>query len=177
MLVAATIIFSSCKKAGGGEGNDEELITTMNLTFTPAAGGTPVTFSFNDADGPGGNAPTQDIIQLAANTTYNVSVQLLNATVTPPEDITLEVEEENEAHRFYYSPSAGNLTISGLNNDDSGIPLGTTSQWTAGNASSGTIGVTLRHYPGTPPDKQLSDPVNSPKSGTDIEVTFSYSII
>lgn len=176
VLAAAVMIFSSCKKSGGGEGNDEELITTMNLTFTPAGGGTPLTFSFNDADGPGGNAPTQDVIQLAANTTYNVSVQLLNATVTPAEDITLEIEEENEAHRFYYSPSAANLIISGLNNDDSGVTLGTTSQWAAGSASGGTVGVTLRHYPGTPPDKQQSDPVNSPKSGTDIAVTFSYII-
>lgn len=177
-LMAATLIFSSCKKSDGGEGNDEELITTMNLTFTPVGGGTPLTFGFNDADGPGGNAPVQDVIQLNDGVTYDVSVELLNATTTPPEDITEEVAEENTAHRFYYTPSAGSLlTIGNLNNDDNGIPLGITSQWTTGAASSGTITVTLRHYPGTPPDKQLSDPVNSPKSSTDIEVPFSYTIL
>lgn len=177
VFLAATITFSSCKKIDEGEGNDEELITTMKLTFTPIGAGVPVTFTFNDADGPGGNPPTQDVIQLANGVSYDVSVQLLNATVTPPEDITTEVEEENTAHRFYYTASAGSLlTVSNLNDDDNGVPLGITSRWVAGAASTGTMKVTLRHYPGTPPDKQISDPVNSPKSGTDIEVNFSYTI-
>ncbi|RYY65219.1 MAG: hypothetical protein EOO13_17485 [Chitinophagaceae bacterium] len=177
-LLAATLLFSSCKKSNGGEGNDEELITTMKLTFTPSTGGSPVTFNYNDADGAGGANPTQDVIQLAPNTIYNVSVALLNATTTPPEDITTEIEEEKEAHRFYYIPSAGGLlTIAVLDADANAVPVGITSQWTTGAASSGTVGITLRHYPGTPPDKQTSDPVNSPKSGTDIAVTFSYAIM
>ncbi|RYF88520.1 MAG: hypothetical protein EOO03_08225 [Chitinophagaceae bacterium] len=178
-IMAAAIAFSSCKKSNGGEGNDEELITTVKLTFTPTSGtGTPVTFSFKDADGNGGNPPTQDIIQLAANTSYNVAIQLLNESIAPAEDITPEIVEEAEAHRFYYTPSAGSLlTVNNLNTDANGVPVGLTSTWAAGAVSSGTIGVTLRHYPGTPPDKQTSDPVNSPKSGTDVVVTFSYNIL
>ena len=178
ILTAATLIFSSCKKSNGGEGNDEELITTMNLTFTPAGGGAPLSFSFNDADGPGGTAPTQDVIRLAPNTIYNVAIELLNATTSPAENITTEIEEEKEAHRFYYIPSAGGLvTISNLDLDADAVPVGLESQWTTGAASSGTVGITLRHYPGTPPDKQTSDPVNSPKSSTDIGVVFSYTIL
>jgi hypothetical protein len=87
------------------------------------------------------------------------------------------VEEENTAHRFYYEPGAGsNITVSNLDNDDDGMPLGITSTWTTGAAATGSIKVTLRHYPGTPPDKQAVDPVNSPKSGTDVEVTFVTDI-
>ncbi len=178
ILLAAGSLFTSCKKSNGGEGNDEELITTIQLEFTPVSGGTPLTFSFRDLDGNGGNPPTQDVIELSANTTYNVSLILLNESVTPAENITTEVEEEAEAHRFYFTPSAGStLTINNLNTDADAVPLGTTSTWAAGTVSSGTVNITLRHYPGTPADKQSSDPVNSPKSSTDVSVTFSYNIL
>ena len=177
-LLTAGILFSSCKKSNGGEGNDEELITTINLVFTPTTGGTPLTFKYKNIDGPGGLAPTQDVIILPAGTTYNLALELLNESVSPVEDITEEIEEEAISHRFYYNLSAAsNIAINNLNNDANGVPVGLTSTWTVGAASSGTIGITLRHYPGTPPDKQASDPVNSPKSGTDVDVTFSYIVL
>lgn len=177
-LLAATLIFSSCKKSDGGEVNDEELITTIKLTFSPVAGGTPAVFTYKDIDGPGGAAPIQDNIQLTAGAAYNVAVAVLNESVTPAEDITPEIVEEADAHRFYFTPSAGStLTISNLSTDPDGVPVGLTSIWTAGAASAGTVAIVLRHYPGTPPDKQTSDPVNSPKSGTDASVNFNYSIL
>lgn len=114
---------------------------------------------------------------LADNTVYDVTLSLLNASVNPPEDITEEVAEENLAHRFYYETSAGNnITVSNLNNDDNDMPLGITSTWATTAAATGTITITLRHYPGNPPDKQTPDPVNSPKSSTDISVIFGTSV-
>ena len=176
-LLATTVLFSACKKSNDGESNDEELITTVQLTFTPAGGGASLNFFYRDADGPGGEAPTRDEIKLAASTTYNVSIQLMNESATPVENITPEIVEEAEAHRFYYTASAANLTISNLNNDANGAPVGLTSTWTTTTAAAGTVGVVLRHYGGTPPDKQTADPVNSPKSSTDVDVTFSYSVL
>ena len=178
IILSATVLSTnSCKKIDAGETNDEELITTVQLNFTPVSGGPTQSFKFEDIDGPGGNAPVVDGIMLVANTTYNVSIELRNDSANPPEDITAEVEEENEAHRFYYTPSAGNITVSNLNDDNNGVPLGITSQWATGAASGGTVAVVLRHYPGTPPDKQISDPVTSPKSSTDVDVTFGYTIL
>jgi hypothetical protein len=169
----SSLLLSSCKKETAGEENDEEVITTMLLTFVPQGGGTTVTYKSDDPDGPGGTDATKDQIVLAANKTYNVSVQLLNKTLTPAEDITIEVAGEPQAHRFYYEASTGsNITISGLDNDPAGIPLGITSVWATTATATGTVKVTLRHYPGTPPDKAASDPVNSPKSSNDIDVTF-----
>ena len=179
LLLSSSVLFlSSCKKDTHGESHDEEVITTMQLTFVPQGGGATVTYKFDDPDGPnGGTAPTKDQIVLAPNKTYNVTVQLLNKTVTPAKDITVEVVEEAAAHRFYYEPSsASNITVSGLNNDPSGIALGITSTWTTGAAATGSTKVTLRHYPGTPPNKAANDPVNSTKSSTDIEVDFSTSV-
>ena len=166
------LTITACKKEKG-ESNDEELITTMLITATPQGGGTPLEFSFKDLDGPGGNPETIDDILLAPNKTYDVAITLLNETANPDEDITEEVEEENAAHRFYYELTPGsNITISNLNNDDNGVPLGTTSTWTTTTTSTGKLKITLRHYPGNPPDKQIPDPVNSPKSATDIVVEF-----
>ena len=171
------VIFSSCKKESKPETNDEEVITTMKLTFVPVGGGTTLTYQYDDADGPGGNAPVQDVIALSPSKSYQVSVQLLNKTVNPVEDITTEVQAESDAHRFYYEPSVGsNITVSQLDNDTNGVPLGVNGTWTSGAASTGTLKVTLRHYPGTPPGKETSDPVNSSKSATDVEVVFNTSI-
>ena len=171
------VIFSSCKKESKPETNDEEVITTMKLTFVPVGGGTTLTYQFDDADGPGGNAPVQDVITLSPSKSYQVSIQLLNKTVNPVSDITTEVQAESDAHRFYYEPSTGsNITVSQLDNDTNGVPLGVNGTWTSGAASTGTLKVTLRHYPGTPPGKETSDPVNSSKSATDVEVVFNTSI-
>ncbi|RYY45400.1 MAG: hypothetical protein EOO06_16595 [Chitinophagaceae bacterium] len=178
VMVLTVLVFSSCKKSSGGEANDEELITTMKLSFSSVGGGPPKVFTVNDADGPGGADPVKDIIQLAPNTTYTVSMELFNSTTSPAENITAEILAEREAHRLYYIPSSGApLTIGGFDLDANNVPLGLTSEWTTGAASSGTVTITLRHYPGTPPDKQISDPVNSPKSSTDFVVTFSYTAL
>jgi hypothetical protein len=178
-ILVASAVLTSCKKdkVVEPEPNAEEVITTMKLTFVPAGGGTTLTYQFEDADGPGGNAPTQQEIVLAPSKSYAVTVQLLDKTKNPVADITEEVANEAAAHRFYYEPTAGNnISVSGLNNDAAGIPLGITSTWATGAVATGKIKVTLRHYEGTPPNKALADLVNSTKSATDIEVEFNTKI-
>ena len=176
ILIICLLLFAACRKEKG-ETNEEELITTMVITAAPQGGGPVLEFRFEDLDGPGGDPAIIGNIELEANSTYNVSLLLLNETINPAEDITEEVEEESEAHRFYYTISPGaNITISDLNTDGDGVPLGTTSLWTTGATSTGTITITLRHYPGNPPDKQTPDPVNSPKSATDIAVDFPLTV-
>lgn len=174
---ASALLLSSCKKDNDEEENEEEVITTMRLTFVPVGGGAMVSYQFDDPDGPGGANPTKDEIVLQPNRSYNVTLQLLNKTENPVADITTEVAAEAAAHRFYYEPSAGsNITVSGLNNDGNGVPVGITSTWATGAAATGNVRVTLRHYPGNPPNKAANDPVNSSKSSTDIEVDFNTRI-
>lgn len=169
---------SSCKKFEAGENNEEEVITTMNLYFAPVGGGQGLVIGFDDPDGPGGNPPTQSTISLARNTVYNVRVELLNKTVSPADTITNEVIDEGAAHRFYYTASAGNnITITNEDVDADGGILGVNTRWTTGAAATGTMTVTLRHYPGTPPDKQNIDPVFSPKSSTDVAIVFVTAVL
>lgn len=177
-LAAAMIaaILFSCKKETP-ENNDEEVITTVAIKLTPVNGGNSLTFAYEDLDGPGGNNPVIQPITLQANTAYTASLLLLNKTVNPADTISNEILAEADAHRFYFEPAAsGNLSVTGLDNDTDGVPLGLNSIWNAGNAGTGTMKITLRHYPGNPPNKEISDPVNSTKSSTDIEVTFNTTV-
>ena len=61
--------------------NEEEVITTLNLTLTSDSGAV-VVFSFQDLDGDGGNAPIQSGDTLQNNTTYSAVLELLNETET-----------------------------------------------------------------------------------------------
>lgn len=170
------VFISACRK-NRGESNDEELLTTLTLTFIPVTGGAPLVFEYDDPDGPGGIDPSQDEIILTANQSYEVSVQLTNKTTNPDTDVTSEIIEESDAHRFYYEPSAAsNITVTDLDMDINGVPLGITSTWHTTSAATGIIRITLRHYAGNPPGKLLSDPVNSSKSVSDVEIEFETRV-
>ena len=81
--------------------NEEEVITTMTITMTPAGGGTAIVLQTRDLDGDGPDAPVVTVSgDFAANTTYNGAIILLNETETPAEDITAEVETEDDEHQF-----------------------------------------------------------------------------
>lgn len=170
------ILFSACKKDKDKEENDNEVITTMIVNLTPTGGGTTLQYQFNDPDGPGGTAPTKDVITLATNKSYSAEILLLDKTKSPVDTVSEEVaEEEPDAHRFYFTPTAGsNITVSNLDTDPNGVPLGITSTWASTTAATGTITITLRHYPNK--GKAASDLVTSTKSSTDMEVTFDTKV-
>jgi hypothetical protein len=174
--LALSVVLFACKKEAP-ETNDEEVITTVTVKLTPTDGGNPLTFSYEDLDGPGGNNPTIQSIVLDSNQIYSVNLYVLNKSVSPTDTITNEILAEADAHRFYYEPSAGsNITVDSLDRDGNGVTLGLKSRWTTGRATNGTMKITLRHYGGTPPNKLETDPVNSPKSSSDMELVFPTSI-
>lgn len=177
LLLTAVLFFPSCEDDDPEIDNEEELITNMVITLMPQSGGTSVTLSFEDLDGDGGNAPTITGGTLAANTTYNGSISLENRSVSPAEDITEEVSEEDLEHQFFYLPSASlNLDARYADQDPDGNPLGLLFTLTTGQASTGTLTAILRHEP----DKSASgvaggDPTNA-GGETDIEVDFPVTI-
>ncbi len=150
--------------------NEEELITSVILSFEDTAGVQPsVQYAFRDPDGDGGNAPTQhDVIRLVANTYYNTTVQLLNESVSPAEDITEEVEEEDDEHLFCYSVSNTNVAIT-ITDSDGTYDVGIQSRWFTGAAANGETVVTLKHQP------DVKDGTCAP-GDTDVEVTFVTEI-
>ena len=172
LVVIAGAVLVGCKKKKN-DANEEELITTVKVILTEVGTTTPLTFTWKDVDGPGGNAPEIDQISLMAGKTYNCQLQFLDESKTPAEDITAEIVAEGIEHQIYYQPSGVNITVSGLNNDTGGLPLGTTSTWTTTTNSTGTLKLTLKHKPDG--IKAAGDPVT--KGETDVEVTFAARVL
>lgn len=157
--------------------NEEELITTLRMTLTPAGGGTPVVLSFVDLDGDGGNAPVITGGTLAANTTYTGALTILNESETPVEDITEEIETEDDEHQFFFTTSAGlNLTVSYADQDGNNNPVGLATSAAAGAASTGTLTVTLRHEPNKTAAGVKEGDITNAGGETDIEVVFPVTI-
>jgi hypothetical protein len=134
VVVLTGFVVAGCKKKKEKE-NEEELITTVKVVLTPASGGAAQTFVWKDADGAGGNAPVIDQITLVPSMAYSCSIQFLNESVTPAEDITTEVAAEAVDHQVYFEPTTVQLGITNLNTDSNGLPLGISSTWTAAGAS------------------------------------------
>jgi hypothetical protein len=170
VVLLAGLIIAGCKKKKEEE-NEEELITTVKVTLTPIAGGTATTYTWKDVDGPGGNAPTIDQITLAPSSAYNCSLQFLDESKNPAENITTEIVAEANDHQVYYEATGVQVVINGLNNDNAGLPLGTTSVWGSGAVSNGSLKITLKHKPGV---KASGDAVT--KGETDVEVSFPARI-
>jgi len=156
--------------------NEEELITTLTYTLTPSSGGATVVLSFQDLDGDGGNAPIIMSDTLAANTSYTGRLELLNESITPVEDISVEILDEDEDHQFFYETTVNNLAVTYNDQDDNGNPVGLNTNLTTGAAGSGTLKIILKHQP----DKSASGVGNGAIANaggeTDIEVTFSVHV-
>jgi hypothetical protein len=172
-LLAAGLLTVSCSNDDDDPEviNDEEVITTMNVTLTAASGN--ITLQSQDLDGDGPNAPVIDISgNLAANTTYSGSIELLNETESPAEDITEEVAEEDDEHQFFFLASGAVTGTDYADADGDGNPLGILFTLTTGDAGNGTLQITLRHEPKKPNDGSLSDAGGE----TDIAQTFNVVI-
>lgn len=173
-IAITSLFFTSCSSDDDAPipVNEEEVITTLTVTLTPTGGGAAVTLQSRDLDGDGPDAPVITNGTLAANTTYTGSIAFLNETETPAENITTEVEEEDDEHQVFFTPGAAlNLTTSNFNLDGNGNILGTTFEVTTGAASAGSYTVTLRHEP-TKPNTGLADAGGE----TDIEATFQVTV-
>jgi hypothetical protein len=63
-LAVVLLAASACGSDDGHSHNEEEVINTVTLTFTPSGGGAAITAAYDDPDGDGGEAPTIDPIGL-----------------------------------------------------------------------------------------------------------------
>ncbi len=176
LLVIALVLNSACNDDEPEIPPEEELITTVNYTLTPTAGGTAVTMSFQDLDGDGGNDPIIIGGILDTNQTYTGSLELLNESETPVEDITIEIAEEDEEHQFFFQSSLADLVIAYNDQDADGNPIGLSSTITTGAAGTGNITIILRHEPSKSAANVSDGDITNAGGETDIEVTFPVDI-
>lgn len=167
-LLLLGLSFTACEKDDPDVNPPQEVITTLIYTLTPDGGGDAVSFTFRDLDGEDGNAPVITTMPLAANTTYDGTISLLNEQADPTEDITAEIREEDEEHQFFFTSTVDGTSVSYDDTDEDGLPTGLRTTVTTGDAGSGTLTVVLRHEP----TKNADGDLNAAGGETDIEVDF-----
>ncbi len=188
-LLAGLLLVTACdsndpdEDEGGGE---EEVITLVRLTLSPQGGGAVVTADANFDEA--GVLQNAEPLILIPGATYNVAIDLQNTLESPPESITAEIrDEEPDAHRFFYTAEGAvsdNITISNLDTDPNGDPLGLTFQMAVvgGFNDTGTFRVKLRHYEedaNLPTDKRNDTATAAARPGiveNDIDFTFPVTI-
>lgn len=156
--------------------NEEEVITTLNVTLSPATG-TDIVLSSRDLDGEGPTAPVITAPALAANTTYTGTLELLNEMESPAEDITEEVAEEDDEHQFFFQVIGdATLTVNYTDMDDDGNPVGINFTLTTGDASTGNLNIVLRHLLDKNAAGVSDGDITNAGGDTDIQVNFPIDI-
>jgi len=186
LIITSMAFLTSCDDDDPKKEDTPELITDVMLTFTPIGSGTTVTVTANDPDGEG----VQDLavdgpINLVANKTYTLTIELINGLTDPSEpeyDITAEVEQESDEHMFFFGwtgnvfadPTGdGNIdsradAVSYIDEDNNGLPLGLSTSWTTVTSpdATGTFNIILKHQPDL---KSASSTVTTGETDLDIE--------
>jgi hypothetical protein len=179
-LALLVVLLGACSGEDVFTFNEEEVITTMILTYTPPAG-SPVVVEFDDPDGDGGQAPTTDPIMLTAGN-YTLTVGFENRLSSPPEEITDEIRDEQDFHLLLFTGDAP-LAQTYADQDDNGLPVGLTDNIVA-SPGTGKLTVTLRHMPPEePPVKSATTVMEAQTNGvdsiggsTDATVTFDVTV-
>jgi hypothetical protein len=184
LAITAIISFNSCSKEETKKPdpvNEEELITTVRVVFTPVGGGSTVTLNYKDLDGDGPGAATNTVTgTFALNKTYNGEVFVLDESKNPAGNISEEILVEAVDHQFFYQKT-GTLPVftytpaaTAANNFDSnGKPLGYKTTFVTTTAATGDLKVTLRHEGNKSASNVAAGDITNATGATDFEVTFT----
>jgi len=174
------LALSSCEKDPEPDDpvipNEEEVITTLNFTLTPDGGGDAIVFSSYDEDGEGGSDAVITNATLAANTVYLASIELLNETEDPAENITEEIEEEDEEHQFFFTTDVDGMIVSYTDADENDNPIGLSTTVSSGAAATGELTIILKHEPDKFADGVSDGDMTNAGGETDIEITFTVTV-
>jgi hypothetical protein len=176
--ILAAFIFVSCIHGDNIEPSDDnELITTVKLVFTPQDDEDsmiPLVFYWKDTEGDG-VVDRLDPIVLNDNTEYDLQVQLFDETKSPRVDITKSIVEEADVHLFVYKIlPASLLKLSIKDRDSKGLALGLRGDVKTSSKGNGKMRMLLKHQPpvnGQPVKNGQEEP-----GSTDVDIEFNLSI-
>lgn len=182
-------LLSACIHFEDDQGHDNEIISRVELSFTPEAGGEPQVFVFDDPDGDGGMSGVADPIELAADTTYVLSIRFQNGLADPPVDLTSEIEAEAEEHMVFvlgdlehaYADVESDYGTNAVGED---LPVGLRNTITTDTSGTGELRVMLRHLPELNGEAQKSGDLPEMLAAgedlpgvVDVDVTFEVSVL
>ena len=201
LVIGAVALFVGCGDVGhhdhdhhGHNHDHNEVITTVQLTFTPASGGEPLIASWSDPESDG--SPVIENITLTNGETYAVTMAFLNELEDPAEDMTAEIQQESDEHQaFFFGPavqgpanqdnSAAIVVHEYTDEDSAGFPVGLANTFTAKEAGNALMNVSLRHMPpvngtavktGSLADTLSSGSLTDLPGSSDINVEFTITV-
>jgi hypothetical protein len=178
-FVLFLILFSlnfACKKDDVIPTDDNELITTVDLTFTDANKKVN-TFSFQDKDGDAKTPPEKfDKIILDKNMVYTMDIKVYDETKNPKEDITEQIKLESDVHLFVFKIEPVSIfSLKAIDKDKNGLPIGLLSSGTTQNAvGTGKLTLILKHQP--PINGKVVKTGNEAGGSSDIDLVFDLLI-
>lgn len=180
ILASIISVFSACDKHDDDDhkhsdhNHDNELITTVRFIFSDTISGSQDTFAWKQPSGPG-TAITADTIRLQSNTNYLVRVEVLDESKNPALNITNEIAQKANEHRFIHTVTSSSiqLQITDVDSHNPPIELGLRLNAQVNNTGekSGMWRTVLKHYSTAVPKTQ------GPLAGsTDIDVSLPVYI-
>ena len=160
LAILAILAISSCSKDDEPVKkvepvNDEELITNVNVVFTPENGGNIVTLGWSDSDGVDGPNPpvfAPIVNKFKTNKIYNGVVTILDQSKNPVGNVTEEVLKEAADHQMFYMPTGSlprftytPIANAPTNYDANGKPVGLQTKFETTFAASGNLRIVLKH--------------------------------
>lgn len=171
-MLILVLVFTGCSDNDPVQVNEQEVITTIEVTLTN--GTDSYVLSWEDLDGDGPNEAVVVGATIPAGD-YDGDIQLYNKTV--PEDdeeyvVTVEILEEDLDHQFFFNPING-LEIDGDYDDvdSAGNPIGQQFKITAA-ASSGDLNIVLLHEPDKNAAGVSDGEITNAGGERDIDITF-----
>lgn len=170
-LIAVGLMFGAlftvaCSESSHDHDHGEhDVVTRITLALVPSGTTDTVRVTWDDSDGPGGQPPTIDTLQLLANTTYTGEIRIYNATITPVEDLTSTIVSEGDQHQFFFSATVNGIVIMPTDQDVNGLPIGQQFRLITGAAGTGSVGIDLSHY-----DDPAKKDGQMPSDETDISI-------
>lgn len=159
--------------------NEEELITSVKLTFTKVSA-EPLEFLWNDPDGEtGSGVPEIDNVVLLTDSEYNLSITLGDESSGTLVDITGDISDEATDHQFFFQPDVSlddHIDLAYNDEDADGNPLGLNNVVQTSGAGSGKLKLILRHKPKKDESGVSEGNITNAGGDTDIEIEFEVSV-
>jgi hypothetical protein len=134
---------------------------SLSIVFGSQTGGSPVTFTYTDPDGPGSAPPVVSAPPLRAGTTFNTVVSLATTERGQVFDRTGTVRDQDTQYQLFFVAAPPSLLQHRYaDTDASGLPLGLTNRVETGPPGRGTLRVVVRRalnkrFPNLGPDNFL----------------------
>ena len=178
-LFILSLIFTGCSDDDDHDDhshpvNEEEVITTVEVTLSDETNS--YVLIWEDLDGDGPDLPIITGATIPSNS-YDAEIQLYNKTLDPTDDeyvVTTEILEEDVDHQFFFNASNGLNVFDFVyaDADVDGNPIGQQFIIEDVSGSGGDLNIVLLHEPNKNAVGVSDGDITNAGGDTDIDITF-----